>query len=130
MDSFPAPRGLVPLANIDNDRIYLVTETGLVQCLHDADLPEPLYQNADRPIEKPKEEAHKPVAHKPAEHKPAEHKPPAEPRPKREPKVKAKKDAGDAPPPKKVRKNKKSAARDDAGGLGGGKAPDPFGGGK
>jgi hypothetical protein len=129
MDSFPAPRGLVPLANTDNDRIYLVAETGLVQSLHDADLPEPIYHNADRPVEK-KEEAHKPAAHKPAEHKPAEHKPPAEPKPRPERKTKPKKDAGDTPAPKKPRKPKKGAAGDDAGGLGGGGGGDPFGGGK
>jgi hypothetical protein len=132
MDSFPAPRPLVPLANTDNDRIYLVTESGLVQCLHDASLPEPIYYNADRPAaEKPKEQTHKPAAHKPAEHKPAEHKEPKEPRePKpRKPKP-SKKDAGDNPPLKKSKKNKKDANGDNGGGLGGGNAPDPFGGGK
>jgi outer membrane protein assembly factor BamB len=130
MDGLPAPRDLVPLANTDNDRIYLITETGLVQCLHDADLPDPIYHNADRPAaEKPKEEAHKPTAHKPSEHKPVEHKPPAEPKPRPERKTKPKKDAGDAPPPKKTRKSKKNGG-DDAGGAGGGNAPDPFNGGK
>ena len=122
LDSFPAPRGLIPLANIDNDRIYLVSEGGLVQCLHDADLSEPIYHNADRPVVEKKEEAHKPVAHKPTEHKATEHKPPAEPKPRPERKAKPKKDAGDAPP-KKSRKSKKGAAGDDAaGGAGAGGA--------
>jgi cell division septation protein DedD len=138
MDSFPAPRPLVPLANTDNDRIYLITETGLVQCLHDADLPDPIYHNADRPAaEKPKEETHKPAAHKPTEHKPTEHKSVEhkEPKEPKEPKARkpkpSKKDAGDNPLPKKSRKAKKDAAGGDAGGLGGGaNGPNPFGGGK
>ncbi len=130
MDSFPAPRGLVPLANTDNDRIYLITETGLVQSLHDADLPDPIYHNADRPAEK-KEEAHKPAAHKPAAHKPTPPKDAGDekPRPPRKTKPKKEKDAGDAPAPKKTRKPKKGAAGSDAGGLGGANGPDPFGGG-
>ena len=91
MDSFPAPRGLVPLANLDNDRIYLVTETGLVQCLHDADLPDPIYYGADRPAEK-KEETHKPAAHKPAEHKPTPPKTPGDEKPRPPRKTKPKKE--------------------------------------
>ena len=120
MDNFPAPRSLVPLANTDNDRLYLVSQSGLVQCLHETDLTEPIYHDADRPavVEK-KADEHKPVAHKPTEHKaPAE---PSKPRPER--KAKPTKDAGDSPTPKKPRKSKKGAA--DAGGAGG---PDPFGG--
>ncbi len=109
MDSFPAPRPLVPLANTDNDRIYLITETGLVQCLHDADLPDPIYHNANLPAaKKPKEETHKPAAHKPTEHKPVQHKEPKEPKePKaRKPKPSRKTPATIRPPGSPARPRK------------------------
>ena len=129
LDSFAIPNTLVPLANDDTDRIYLVSETGLVQCLHEIELGEPIHHAADRPqVEQAakddvpshaKAEKKPPAEHKAAEHKPpAEHKAPAERKERKAvaPKVKAGgKKAG-----------KKGADAMDAGGGAGG--PNPFGG--
>jgi outer membrane protein assembly factor BamB len=42
LDSMPLPIGTKKLINYRSDRIYLTTETGLIQCLHEVELKKPL----------------------------------------------------------------------------------------
>ncbi len=66
LDSIPAPGLDLKLVNMQTDRIYLATGTGLVQCLHEAELSEPIQH-----LEFPEEPA-------------AQEKPPAEPKAKQQ----------------------------------------------
>lgn len=43
--SWPAAGGLTPVVNTENDRLYFVSETGLIQCLHEQGLDQPLSHN-------------------------------------------------------------------------------------
>lgn len=42
LDTLPAPDLPIKLINSDTDRLYLATESGLIQCLHELEHPEPL----------------------------------------------------------------------------------------
>lgn len=59
------PTGYLPLKylNMQTDRIYLASETGLVQCLHEIQNVEPIQHRPTRPVgaEKPAEEPEEPV---------------------------------------------------------------------
>jgi len=46
LDTIPAAGSNIKLINSDTDRIYLGTETGLIQCLHEMELTEPLIHSA------------------------------------------------------------------------------------
>jgi hypothetical protein len=45
LDSLPAIDLPIKLANADTDRLYLATETGLIQCLHEVEQAKPLLHN-------------------------------------------------------------------------------------
>jgi len=42
LDAMPLPAGTKKLINYQNDRIYLTTDTGMIQCLHEVQLKKPL----------------------------------------------------------------------------------------
>jgi len=42
LDTLPVPPTSMKLTNMETDRIYLVTERGLVQCFHEMELPKPI----------------------------------------------------------------------------------------
>jgi hypothetical protein len=54
LDTIYFPGQDIKLVNIDTDRIYLAARTGLIQCLHEAELAEPIVHR--KPIEPPTEE--------------------------------------------------------------------------
>ena len=60
VDAFRAEAFPVKLINSETDRIYLATETGLIQCLHELELPQPI-RHGQRPAAQPKD-AEKPAA--------------------------------------------------------------------
>ncbi len=115
----------VRLANMETDRIYLATETGLVQCLHESQLVEPQYHNLAvqaAPVEQEGMQPPPPGPAQPAEPQPGPGPQPGDPF---APQPGAGPQPGDpfAPPP--------GAAPAPAPGLGpgeGGAAPDPLGG--
>ena len=124
LDTIPTAGVSSILANPDTDRLYLVSNSGLIQCFREAEQTAPLLHNAERkaaakagliPPPEPKKEA---TEEKPKrEHPPATHAPtvPRErkERPKKEPKT---------PRTKPVRKTgKKTGPQDD------GNQPDQFG---
>jgi hypothetical protein len=86
LDSFPIPGLPIRVANDQTDRIYLVSETGLVQCLREVEAVKPLVyatmrEEAVKPVAKPAakakpgEEPEGDEGEKPAEKKPAGKKP-------------------------------------------------------
>ena len=106
----------IKLLNPQTDRLYLATDTGLIQCLHEIERVKPLLHGEDRKL-KPIEEPEKPH---PGAKKPKSGES-AEPKPKPKPTPKAKAPAGDKPaktpktPKEKPAKNAK-AAKDAAAG--------------
>ncbi len=77
IDAIPALGQDVKLLNTQTDRIYLATGTGLVQCLHEIELTEPIFhqQPSEAPVEAQpaeKPEAEKAPAAKPSGEKAAE----------------------------------------------------------
>lgn len=100
------PTELLPqkLLNTETDRLYLATDRGLVQCLHEIEQSQPLVHDQDRKLKK-KEEAEKP----PAARKPKAEPDQDHPRPKPTPKPKA--PAGEKPA-KPAKKPKGKAAKD------------------
>jgi outer membrane protein assembly factor BamB len=48
LDSIPTAGISTVLANADSDRVYLVSNTGLIQCLREAEQTEPFLHNAER----------------------------------------------------------------------------------
>ena len=84
------PTELLPrkLLNTETDRLYLATDRGLVQCLHEIEQSQPLVHDQDRKLKK--EEAEKPPARKARAGPDQDH-----PRPKPTPKAKA--PAGERP---------------------------------
>ncbi len=94
LDSISLAALPIRLFNTQTDRIFLASEGGLIQSLHEEGLPQPILHGEDRkkppvkPVvqeeEKPKP---KPVTHKPTGEKPKP-KPKTEPKPKAEPKPK------------------------------------------
>ncbi len=120
LDSLSLAALPIRLCNTQTDRIFLASEGGLIQSLHEEGLPQPLLHGEDRkkPPEKPvveKEEEKPKPKPKPATHKPAGEKPP--------PKAATKKAPADKPIPKpRIPRNRK--AKPGAGGAG----DNPFGG--
>ena len=107
----------VKLLNSQTDRLYLATDTGLVQCLHEIEQARPILHGEDRKA-KPVEEPEKPVlgARKPkADHSGDEEKP----KPKATPRPKAAADkparTPKAPKDKPLKKAVKAKADQDAG---------------
>ena len=103
LDALPAIDLPIRLVNTDTDRLYLATETGLIQCLHEVEQAKPLLHNQR---EEPAPGEEKTAAEGKRGKKPAPKEPPEEGEMTEEP----------APGP-------------DAGGKQGGDASDPFGGG-
>ncbi len=58
LDAIPTSGLTIKLMNLQNDRIYLASETGLIQCLHEVELTTPLLH---RPKPMPKEEKPEPT---------------------------------------------------------------------
>ena len=108
----PAPRWTscppnccrMKLLNTQTDRLYLATDSGLVQCLHEIEQSQPILHGEDRKAKK-EEEAEKP----PAARKPKAEPGQEQPRPKATPKPKA--PAGEKPA-KPAKKPKGKAAKD------------------
>jgi outer membrane protein assembly factor BamB len=120
LDTIPTPPDVLKIMNTDTDRIYLVHPNGLIQCLHETALAEPVknyrpYVPPKPPVTEkaPGEEKKKPKAKpkKDSDEEPA-------PRPKpRKPRAKPKKgaaagglDTDDDNPPARGRKKKKKDA--------------------
>ncbi len=89
LDILPTELSAVKLANTETDRIYLATDTGLVQCLHEIELSQPIpYAESRKPAKeeepkKPKLGAKKPAAEEDQGEKPKpKAKPKATPKPK------------------------------------------------
>jgi hypothetical protein len=107
--------------NTQTDRIYLASEGGLIQSLHEESLPQPILHGEDRrkPPEKPvveEEEKPKPkIVHKPSGDRPT-----PKPKAKTEPKAKPEPKAKVAKPPRGSRKAKAGAGGDNPFGGGGG----------
>jgi outer membrane protein assembly factor BamB len=59
LDSLPTEDVPIKLFNTDTDRIYLADSVGLIQCLHEVELPQPLVHGKDRKLAAA--EAEKPV---------------------------------------------------------------------
>ncbi len=58
IDSIAMPEGILPVDNVQSDRIYLSSDAGLIQCLHEMALAEPQRYALPKPVEKkPAEEA-------------------------------------------------------------------------
>jgi outer membrane protein assembly factor BamB len=122
LDSFDVHGSPFRLANVQTDRIYLVGQQGLIQCLRDTRQVEPLvYHLEQKPIDKKEKE--KPAVVKKAAH--AEHKPkPAADGMAVEEEEKPKKAAHKAREPKEPKEKKaKKGKKDD----GFGANPNPFG---
>lgn len=60
IDVLPISGYSLKLINTTNDRIYLASENGLVQCLHEAELKEPLNYAPPKPAKAPEKGAGKP----------------------------------------------------------------------
>ena len=43
LDTFPLPADLQPLTNPQTDRMFLYTDSGMLQCLHETSMTEPAY---------------------------------------------------------------------------------------
>ncbi len=101
------PTELLPqkLLNTETDRLYLATDRGLVQCLHEIEQSQPLVHDQDRKLKKKEEEAEKPPARKARAEPDQDH-----PRPKPTPKPKA--PAGEKPAKPKTAKGKAKADKD------------------
>jgi outer membrane protein assembly factor BamB len=119
LDSLSLAALPIRLFNAQTDRMYLASEGGLIQSLHEEGLPQPLLHGEDRkkPPEKPAVEEEEKPKPKPVTHKPTGDRPTPKPRPKAEPKPKP------TPTPKTPRGSRK--AKPGAGGAG----DNPFGGG-
>jgi len=118
LDTMPTESISFILANSDTDRIYLVSNSGLVQCFREVEQTEPLVHNAERkaaakagliPPPEPKKEA--------AEDKPAkkEHAAPRAPTVPKKDRVAPKKREPRAPKPKAGRRNSKKGDAQDGG---------------
>jgi outer membrane protein assembly factor BamB len=133
LDTIPTERISSILANYDTDRIYLISDGGMVQCLHEIEQTEPFMHNKERKDAakaglKPPEPKKEVTEEKPKEHAapkaPAapRERPAAKERPKKElkPKTKGSKkkagDQGDNPGAKKGAKSSKykKKKKDDA----------------
>jgi outer membrane protein assembly factor BamB len=57
LDTMAVPGLRLKLLNMQTDRIYLGTETGLIQCLHEVELTEPIRhrQSIQKPVDQPEE---------------------------------------------------------------------------
>jgi hypothetical protein len=64
-----AERPIHALVNDQTDRVYLVSKDGMVECLHEVNMKEPMYHN---PKPTPAKEEAKPAAPAPPPAKPAE----------------------------------------------------------
>ncbi len=79
LDMLPVGHLPIKLLNSDTDRLYLGTDTGLIQCLHERELVEPLHHGRTRqekPAEKPPDGQQK-GAEEPASDQPGGRLPPA-----------------------------------------------------
>jgi outer membrane protein assembly factor BamB len=95
----------IRVMNQQTDRIYLLSDRGAIQCLHEEGLATPLAYNVPAPEKAPKVVEKKPVER--VKHEPSD-KPPAEKKPKPDkPKPKAKPAADDTPKPAKTPKTPK-----------------------
>ncbi|MFZ1936020.1 MAG: PQQ-binding-like beta-propeller repeat protein [Thermoguttaceae bacterium] len=110
LDSIPTGGISSILANPDTDRIYMVSNNGLIQCFREAEQTEPLLHNAERKAAAkagltppPKKEVEKPKKEHVAPKTPTV---PKEHKPKKEPKPKAPRE------PKQPRRNKKGGGQD------------------
>jgi outer membrane protein assembly factor BamB len=79
LDAMPTENVSMKLTNADTDRIYLISDRGLIQCLHEIGQTEPLEHGKDR--KEAAKKARQTVEGKPAEKKIDEGRPP----PKKEP---------------------------------------------
>ena len=122
LDSISLAALPIRLFNAQTDRMFLASEGGLIQSLHEEGLPQPLLHGEDRkkPPEKPVVEEEEKPKPKPVTHKPAGERPTPKPRPKAEPKPKPEPKAKVAKPLRGSRKAKAGA---------GGAGDNPFGGG-
>jgi len=102
LDSLPAVDLPIKLANADTDRLYLATETGLIQCLHEVEQAKPLLHNQ-------REE-------------------PAAGEEKTTPEGKAGKKPASKEPPEEGEMTEEAPPGPDAGAEAGGDTSDPFGG--
>jgi hypothetical protein len=99
----------VKLLNPQTDRLYLATDTGLIQCLHEIEQVKPILHGEDRKL-KPVEEPEKPVVKKAKSGEPSEPKPKATPKPKAPAGDKPAKKAPKDKPAKKAKAAKDAAA--------------------
>jgi outer membrane protein assembly factor BamB len=127
LDAMPIGQVSSVVANSDTDRIYLVSDGGLIQCLREVEQNQPLLHNKERkdaakagltPLPEPKKEVEKPVK---KEHAAARK--PAEPKEPKEPKEIKKKEPKPKPPPRGPR----NAGKKGAGGADGLDADEPIG---
>lgn len=105
----------VRLSNAANDRLYLASKTGLIQCLHEEGLVKPLVYTVPR---KKAEKVVKKVVERPKSDEDKPKPPPKERKPAAPRKPVAKPDAGDAPekPAPKPRVSRRKAKADAAAG--------------
>jgi len=129
LDTIRADGLPIHLMNLQTDRIYLASRTGLVQCLHEIEQEKPIQHRA-----KPVPAAAAPATGKPAAKKPAAEKPkqpeaqPAVPKPAENPFGNDNPFGGQDPFGGKTGGGKAGGAKAPAGGAGAGAADDPFGG--